>query len=303
MRGPEGDAALRLPALCDTPAVPPPHTHTPIPAALHTHTTHTPPPARRSSRAARSTGWRRCSATSTSGWRRRTAPSYARRARGCAAAHAQRAGLLCCAMVAVVGERVETGFGGLRAWLTVERSSWHPGHARAACENHACRGQHPTPSHHSHPSPHHPRTTLATPPHQPRTTLATPPITLAPLTPLPPPPSPSHHSRHSPHPHHPPPHKHTPLLLPQDWVTLMDAGSGEWKESVQLVFEYFCERTPRSFVEQRGTSLVWNYKYAGERAAVLLHRQGDRTAVPPGRARCWGPRSTRRSGGLAAGCR
>ena len=29
------------------------------------------------------------------------------------------------------------------------------------------------------------------------------------------------------------------------------------------VFEYFCERTPRSFVEQRGTSLVWNYKYAG----------------------------------------
>lgn len=44
----------------------------------------------------------------------------------------------------------------------------------------------------------------------------------------------------------------------------MDAGSGDWKESVQLVFEYFCERTPRSFVEQRGTSLVWNYKYAGE---------------------------------------
>ncbi|EFN51489.1 hypothetical protein CHLNCDRAFT_37352 [Chlorella variabilis] len=48
----------------------------------------------------------------------------------------------------------------------------------------------------------------------------------------------------------------------KEWVTLMDAGSGEWKESVQLVFEYFCERTPRSFVEQRGTSLVWNYKYA-----------------------------------------
>ncbi|PSC73982.1 Alpha,alpha-trehalose-phosphate synthase [UDP-forming] 1 [Micractinium conductrix] len=48
----------------------------------------------------------------------------------------------------------------------------------------------------------------------------------------------------------------------KDWATLMDAGSSEWKESVQLVFEYFCERTPRSFVEQRGTSLVWNYKYA-----------------------------------------
>ena len=42
----------------------------------------------------------------------------------------------------------------------------------------------------------------------------------------------------------------------------METSGGEWKESVQLVLEYFCERTPRSFVEQRGTSLVWNYKYA-----------------------------------------
>ena len=33
-------------------------------------------------------------------------------------------------------------------------------------------------------------------------------------------------------------------------------------ESVQLVFDYFCERTPRSFVELRDTSVVWNYKYA-----------------------------------------
>ena len=48
----------------------------------------------------------------------------------------------------------------------------------------------------------------------------------------------------------------------REWHTLMDGGNGEWKESVQLVFEYFCERTPRSFVEQRGTSLVWNYKHA-----------------------------------------
>ena len=36
----------------------------------------------------------------------------------------------------------------------------------------------------------------------------------------------------------------------------------EWMESVQLVFDYFCERTPRSFVEARHTSVVWNYKYA-----------------------------------------
>ena len=48
----------------------------------------------------------------------------------------------------------------------------------------------------------------------------------------------------------------------KEWKSLFDISSGEWKDSVQLVFEYFCERTPRSFVEERGTSLVWNYKYA-----------------------------------------
>ncbi len=36
----------------------------------------------------------------------------------------------------------------------------------------------------------------------------------------------------------------------------------EWMESVRLVFDYFCERTPRSFVELRESSVVWNYKYA-----------------------------------------
>lgn len=36
----------------------------------------------------------------------------------------------------------------------------------------------------------------------------------------------------------------------------------EWMESVRLVFDYFCERTPRSFVESRESSVVWNYKYA-----------------------------------------
>ena len=33
-------------------------------------------------------------------------------------------------------------------------------------------------------------------------------------------------------------------------------------DAVKLVFDYFCERTPRSFVETRETSLVWNFKYA-----------------------------------------
>ena len=56
----------------------------------------------------------------------------------------------------------------------------------------------------------------------------------------------------------------TPFGL-QDWITMGEAPKREWMESVQLVFDYFCERTPRSFVEARDTSVVWNYKYAGER--------------------------------------
>ena len=48
----------------------------------------------------------------------------------------------------------------------------------------------------------------------------------------------------------------------QEWTALVDSPKTEWMESVQLVFDYFCERTPRSFVESRETSVVWNYKYA-----------------------------------------
>ncbi|KAL3135793.1 Trehalose-6-P synthase/phosphatase complex synthase subunit [Trebouxia sp. C0010 RCD-2024] len=48
----------------------------------------------------------------------------------------------------------------------------------------------------------------------------------------------------------------------EDWATMGELPKKEWMESVQLVFDYFCERTPRSFVEARDTSVVWNYKYA-----------------------------------------
>ncbi|CAM5999061.1 unnamed protein product [Sphagnum balticum] len=48
-----------------------------------------------------------------------------------------------------------------------------------------------------------------------------------------------------------------------EWMTTMPEHLNmDWVESVQLVFDYFCERTPRSYVETRETSLVWNYKYA-----------------------------------------
>ncbi|XP_071715169.1 alpha,alpha-trehalose-phosphate synthase [UDP-forming] 1-like [Rutidosis leptorrhynchoides] len=47
------------------------------------------------------------------------------------------------------------------------------------------------------------------------------------------------------------------------WLqNLTDNINLDWIESVQHVFEYFTERTPRSFYERRETSLVWNYKYS-----------------------------------------
>lgn len=50
--------------------------------------------------------------------------------------------------------------------------------------------------------------------------------------------------------------------MTREWLKMVDKINLDWMESVQLVFDYFCERTPRSFVEARESSLVWNYKYA-----------------------------------------
>eukprot|EP00894_Picocystis_sp_ML_P003595 jgi/Pico_ML_1/54112/g4535.t1 len=47
-----------------------------------------------------------------------------------------------------------------------------------------------------------------------------------------------------------------------EWIETIEASNMDWMESVQLVFDYFCERTPRSYVDRRETSMVWNYKYA-----------------------------------------
>jgi trehalose 6-phosphate synthase/phosphatase len=44
------------------------------------------------------------------------------------------------------------------------------------------------------------------------------------------------------------------------WVVTTDLSQHQWLVSVQLVFDYFAERTPRSFVETREASIVWNYR-------------------------------------------
>ncbi|XP_038705749.1 alpha,alpha-trehalose-phosphate synthase [UDP-forming] 1-like isoform X1 [Tripterygium wilfordii] len=52
-------------------------------------------------------------------------------------------------------------------------------------------------------------------------------------------------------------------LTTGEWMTTMpESSTMEWVDSVKHVFEYFTERTPRSYFEHREASLVWNYKYA-----------------------------------------
>lgn len=78
------------------------------------------------------------------------------------------------------------------------------------------------------------------------------------------------------------------VLALQGWRCLFDQVARDWQESVQLVFDYFCERTPRSFVEARETSLVWNYKYAGALCAVRTRCTGA-GAGAQAQAQCrWG---------------
>ncbi|XP_074269762.1 alpha,alpha-trehalose-phosphate synthase [UDP-forming] 1-like isoform X2 [Silene latifolia] len=48
-----------------------------------------------------------------------------------------------------------------------------------------------------------------------------------------------------------------------DWMTTMpECVNLECVDSIKHVFEYFTERTPRSYFEQRETSLLWSFKYA-----------------------------------------
>ncbi|KAK3119862.1 hypothetical protein QOZ80_9AG0676530 [Eleusine coracana subsp. coracana] len=47
------------------------------------------------------------------------------------------------------------------------------------------------------------------------------------------------------------------------WMTTMPEHLNmDWVESVKHLFEYFTERTPRSYFQHCETSYVWNYKYA-----------------------------------------
>ncbi|KNA06421.1 hypothetical protein SOVF_181250 isoform B [Spinacia oleracea] len=63
-----------------------------------------------------------------------------------------------------------------------------------------------------------------------------------------------------------------------DWMTMMPEFLGmEWVGSIKHILEYFTKRTHYSFLEQRETSLIWNYQFAEAKFArhqakdMLLH--------------------------------
>lgn len=62
-----------------------------------------------------------------------------------------------------------------------------------------------------------------------------------------------------------------------DWRLLADNLDLSWMDEVRRVFDYFAERTPRSFVEKEDTFLSWHYRDAdrelGEQQArdLLMH--------------------------------
>lgn len=52
-----------------------------------------------------------------------------------------------------------------------------------------------------------------------------------------------------------------------DWsarVPLDDSRELEWKKLVMEVFEYYTERTPGSFIEQKKSSITWHYRLADQ---------------------------------------
>ena len=45
----------------------------------------------------------------------------------------------------------------------------------------------------------------------------------------------------------------------EDWKTV-DTLDGSWKEEIRPILEMYCDKTPRSFVEEKDYSLVWHYR-------------------------------------------
>lgn len=55
-----------------------------------------------------------------------------------------------------------------------------------------------------------------------------------------------------------------------EWIDMLDENELQWKEVVIPVFEYFCERTPGSFIESKRACLTWHYRLADPEFGYFL---------------------------------
>jgi trehalose-phosphatase len=45
-----------------------------------------------------------------------------------------------------------------------------------------------------------------------------------------------------------------------EWKKQHEIEDWEWKKNIKPIFQYFTERTPGSFFEEKETSLTWHYR-------------------------------------------
>jgi len=48
----------------------------------------------------------------------------------------------------------------------------------------------------------------------------------------------------------------------QKWQDLTSGLDFSWKNDVLPIFEFYTERTPGSFIEQKKSSITWHYRQA-----------------------------------------
>ncbi|KAI8973309.1 glycosyltransferase family 20-domain-containing protein [Mycotypha africana] len=57
------------------------------------------------------------------------------------------------------------------------------------------------------------------------------------------------------------------------WVSLMDDMDMSWQDDVKEIFEYYTERTPGSFIEEKRCSLTWHYRKADPKYGAFQARE------------------------------
>lgn len=57
------------------------------------------------------------------------------------------------------------------------------------------------------------------------------------------------------------------------WVSLIENLDMSWKDDIKEVFEYYTERTPGSFIEEKECALTWHYRKADPKYGAFQARE------------------------------